>query len=157
MSWNEIYQRNKKLDDIFMSYLNDKTIIDKNCLELTVEIAEFANETRCFKYWSTKKMNKEAALEELADSIMTCLFFYNYLNIEDIETQIILNDNILVCLNEAFKLSTQLFDNIVPTIPTQIFNYLIHIGKLLEFKEEEIIEACFKKIVKQENRLKEGY
>lgn len=55
MSWNEIYQRNKKLDDIFMSYLNDKTIIDKNCLELTVEIAEFANETRCLNIGQLKK------------------------------------------------------------------------------------------------------
>ena len=157
MNWNEIYQRNKRLDDIFQSYLNDKTILTKNCIELTVEVAEFANESRCFKYWSTKKMDKEATLEELADSIMTCLFFFNYLKIETININPIYNSDILVCLNEVFKLSTKLFDNIVLDIPIQIFNYLIHIGKLLGFQEEEIIDACIKKIVKQEKRLREGY
>lgn len=157
MNWNDIYQKNKKLDDVFQSYLDDESIIAKNCLELTVEIAEFANETRCFKYWSSKKMNKEATLEELADSIMTCLFFYNYFDLKKVECHPILNDDILDCLNETFKLSTQLFDNIIPSIPPQIFSYLIHIGNLLKFSEEEIITACFKKIVKQEKRLKEGY
>jgi dimeric dUTPase (all-alpha-NTP-PPase superfamily) len=41
---------------------------DKTRLALFTEIGEYANETRCFKYWSQKKpAAKEVQLEELVD------------------------------------------------------------------------------------------
>ena len=46
--YNEIYNRNKKLDDIFMNkYFNvESKYYEKNCLELIVELCELANETK---------------------------------------------------------------------------------------------------------------
>ena len=86
MNWNEIYIKNKRLDDIFFEkFKNDEKMFEKNCIELLVEIGEFANESRCFKYWSNKSMKKEETLEELADCIMICLYFYNYLNIDKVK------------------------------------------------------------------------
>ena len=77
--YNEIYNRNKKLDDIFMNkYFNiESKYYEKNCLELIVELCELANETKCFKYWTVKKPDKEMVLEEFADSLMMILYMFN--------------------------------------------------------------------------------
>lgn len=159
MNWNEIYIKNKRLDDIFFEkFKNDEKMFEKNCIELLVEIGEFANESRCFKYWSNKSMKKEETLEELADCIMICLYFYNYLNIDKVKIKTYdFPSDILVCLNDIFKLSTLLIDNINQEIVIKIFSYLIYIGNLVNLEEKEIYEACLKKIEKQEKRLKEGY
>ncbi len=155
MNWNDVYQKNKKLDLIFEEkFKNDEKMFEKNCIELIVEIAEFTNETRCFKYWSKKKIDKEDLLEELADSIMICLYFYNYLGIENIEVKNLdLVDDILVCINNLFKLSTEVLENLTKELIEKIFNYLIYIGKMLNLTEKEILEACIMKINKQEKRL----
>lgn len=159
MNWNDIYTKNKKLDDIFyQKFKNDDKMFEKNCIELIVEIAEFANESRCFKYWSNKPMKKEETLEELADCIMMSLYFFNYLNIDKVNIKMYnFSSDILICLNDIFKLSTLLIDNINEEIITKIFSYLIYIGNLLNLEEKEIYEACLKKISKQEKRLEEGY
>ena len=159
MNWNDIYIKNKRLDDIFFEkFKNDEKMFEKNCIELIVEIAEFANESRCFKYWSNKPMKKEETLEELADCIMICLYFYNYLNIDKVKIKTYdFSSDILVCLNDIFKLSTLLIDNINQEIVIKIFSYLIYIGSLVNLEEKEIYEACLKKIEKQEKRLEEGY
>ena len=159
MNWNDIYVKNKKLDDIFFEkFKNDDKMFEKNCIELLVEIGEFVNESRCFKYWSNKSMIKEETLEELADCIMICLYFYNYLNIDKVKIKTYdFSSDILVCLNDIFKLSTLLIDNIDEKIVIKIFSYLIYIGSLVNLEEKEIYEACLKKIEKQEKRLEEGY
>ena len=41
----------------------DKDYYKKNCIALLVELGEFINETKCFKYWSIKKPDKEKVLE----------------------------------------------------------------------------------------------
>lgn len=159
MNWNEIYIKNKRLDDIFFEkFKNDEKMFEKNCIELIVEIAEFANESRCFKYWSNKSMKKEETLEELADCIMVCLYFYNYLNIDEVKIKTYdFSSDILICLNDVFKLSTLLIDNVNEKIVIKIFSYLIYIGSLINLEEKEIYEACLRKIEKQEKRLEEGY
>lgn len=46
---------------------------EKRLVALLVELGEFANTTRCFKFWSNKGMDsKERILDEAAD----CLHFY---------------------------------------------------------------------------------
>mgnify|MGYP001625121165 FL=1 len=159
MNWNEIYIKNKRLDDIFFEkFKNDEKMFEKNCIELIVEIAEFANESRCFKYWANKSMKKEETLEELADCIMVCLYFYNYLNIDEVKIKTYdFSSDILICLNDVFKLSTLLIDNVNEKIVIKIFSYLIYIGSLVNLEEKEIYEACLRKIEKQEKRLEEGY
>ena len=159
MNWNDIYTKNKRLDDIFyQKFKDDDKMFEKNCIELLVEIGEFANESRCFKYWSNKPMKKEETLEELADCIMVCLYFFNYLNVDNVKIKAYdFSNDILICLNDIFKLATLLIDNIDEEIVTKIFNYLIYIGNLIGLNENEISEACVKKIKKQEKRLEEGY
>ena len=47
-----------------------ENVFQKKGLALLVELAELANETRCFKFWSTKgPSEREVILEEYVDSI----------------------------------------------------------------------------------------
>jgi dimeric dUTPase (all-alpha-NTP-PPase superfamily) len=48
----------------------NEDVFQKKGLALLVELAELANETRCFKFWSTKgPSEREVILEEYVDSI----------------------------------------------------------------------------------------
>ena len=57
-------------DNHHISYEQTK---DQRLLALLVELGEFANTTRCFKFWSNKGLDtKERILDEASD----CLHFY---------------------------------------------------------------------------------
>ena len=160
--YNEIYNRNKKLDEIFMNkYLDiESKYYEKNCLELIVELCELANESKCFKYWTVKKPDKELVLEEFADSLMMILYMFNTYNIDKIDfVDIDMSDDILESFNYLIRMCTLLMDkdNIDERFLKEIFTRLIYIGKLLELSDKEIIDACNKKILKQEERLNNGY
>ena len=80
----DIYKETRFLDTLFLQQYNilNPDFIQKNCLELLVEIGELANETRCFKYWSTKKASeKSIILEEWIDCLFMILYFCNILNV----------------------------------------------------------------------------
>ena len=83
----EYYQRNKQLDKMYEEKYGsiDNKCYEKNCLELIVEICELCNESKCFKYWTIKKPNKELVLEEFADSLMMILYMFNTYNIDKID------------------------------------------------------------------------
>lgn len=66
-----LYDKQDKLDN----FINEKKIIknrslNKLILAFLVELAELANENRCFKYWSHKKSSKkDIILEEYSDGL----------------------------------------------------------------------------------------
>lgn len=124
---------------------------------MTVEIAEFANETKCFKYWTVKPMKQEETLEECADSIMMILYFYNHLNIPTIEIKVIESSDILKDMNHIFYLSTTLMEDCKKETLDEIFGYLLGIAEKLGLKEDMLLASCNKKIQKVEQRLKEEY
>src|SRR5690625_1594587 len=50
--------------------LEGQDLIEEKMLALLVELGEMANETRCFKFWSTKgKSDQGIILEEYVDNI----------------------------------------------------------------------------------------
>ena len=158
----ELYEFNKQLDDLYINKYVDITekMYEKNCLELIVEISELANECRCFKYWSIKTPNKELVLEEYADCMLMCLYFFNEYNIGDIEyIDIDENKDILACFNELIRMCTLLMDksNVTDKLLLEIFGSLINLGKMLCLSEEEILRACYSKIEKNKERLKSDY
>ena len=76
VKWNKRYLNNQRLDQIFNDkYQNDDKIYQKNVIEFLVELGEFVNETKVFKYWSIKKSKKDKVLEEYADTMTMCLYF----------------------------------------------------------------------------------
>lgn len=75
-------EKQKQLDDTICDKLNigKSELKIKRKLALQVELGELANEVRCFKYWSKKKLSDDAViLEEMAD----CLhFIFSNMNLE---------------------------------------------------------------------------
>ena len=157
--WNRLYKNNKRLDLIFADkYKNDKKLFQKNLVELMVEIGEFVNETKVFKYWTTKRPNKEKMLEEYADVITMILTFYGLydLEIKDSYPEIIETD-ILKLIMELFRNTYKFYEDNDKEVLEEIFSYTLYIGTLFEFKEEEILSAIDKKQKIIEERLNSDY
>ena len=150
----DVYKSNCELDEIFIQkYSSDKDMYKKNKLELLVEIGEFANETKCFKYWSKKEANKELVLEEYADCLIMTLCLYHYFNMEldDLEYERMndINDNIAY----LYKLASSLYFNDDQNVLKEILFNLINVSELLKLNKDEIVEACLLKINKDKERL----
>lgn len=157
--WNKLYENNKRLDEIFINkYQNDKKLFEKNAIELMVEIGEFVNETKIFKYWTIKEPNKEKILEEYADVITMILSFYGIYNLDIKKTYPQIRENdILKLIMELFHKGYLFYQQNNKEVLEEIFYYTLHIGALLKFKETEIIEAIDnkQKIIKE--RLNSDY
>ncbi|MBQ1813192.1 MAG: dUTP diphosphatase [Bacilli bacterium] len=156
--WENIYNENRKLDMIFMSkYKNENKMYEKNCIEFMNEISEFANETKCFKYWSIKKMDKEKALEEYADVITMSLSFFTIL---DIELEIVPHtdtDDLLYLLNILYSNISRLYEEKNAVLVKKIFSDVLYLGDLFKFSDNEKYEACYKKMKIIEDRLNSDY
>ena len=156
MNWNDVYKENIELDKLF--YDNPSIdIINKNKLELLVEFSEFANETKCFKYWSNKTPNKDMMLEELADCFIMTLSFFNYLKLDlDINQFELDKDNINLFF-KLYKLGVSFIDKESDIIIKDIFNTLLNLGYNLELTDNDMITSCINKINKNKLRIKDGY
>lgn len=146
--WENYYQKNKKLDEEFNSKYqeNEPEFYEKNCIELLVEIGEFINETKCFKYWSIKSPNKEKMLEELADCLNMIFYFYGLLNLDITDfTNTKIEKNRLKQINHIYNLSTNLFNNLNEQDIKNIFVNLLDFAYSLDIQEEELLEKLEEK------------
>lgn len=82
----------QELDDKIAETRAVKTnqeILDAKFLALMIEIAEFANEQRCFKYWSSKPPSeKNILLEEFIDGLHFVISISNNYNLNLIALEI---------------------------------------------------------------------
>ena len=71
MNLQKLFEMQKELDAfIEKTQKIDHDVFKEKGLALMVELAELANETRCFKFWSTKgPSERDVILEEYVDSI----------------------------------------------------------------------------------------
>lgn len=71
MEFKELFEMQRQLDAFIEQTQNiDRDVFKERGLALMIELAELANETRCFKFWSTKgPSEREVILEEFVDSI----------------------------------------------------------------------------------------
>ena len=161
-NYNEYYQRNKQLDKMYIEkYAKvDGKYYEKNCLELVVELCELANESKCFKYWSIKKPDRDLLLEEYADCLSMLLCIFNYYNIEEVSiVDMNLSNDIIESFNVIIRMCTLLMDkdNVNDRLLKEIFTNLMHIGKLFELSDREILDACYMKLGKNIERLNSDY
>ena len=90
--------------------------------------------------------------------MLLCIF--NYHNIEEINViDVKLSDDILYMFNEIIRMCTILMnkDNVNEKLLKEIFTYLLHIGKLLDITDSEILDACYRKLGKNIERLNSDY
>ena len=157
--WNKLYDNNKRLDEIFMKkYHSDARLLEKNAIELMVEIGEFVNETKVFKYWTTKKPDKDKMLEEYADVITMILTFYGIHNLKIKEDYPKIEEtDILKLIMELYKKAYDFYEYNDKYILEEIFCYTLHMGALLEFKESDVLDSIDKKQKIIEERLNSDY
>lgn len=159
MDLDNIYKINKQLDVIFNErYSNDLNYYEKNVIALIIEISEFINETKCFKYWSVKSPKKDYVLEELADSITMCLSFITYFN-SDLNNILghIDTDNIFLVINKIYKDALSMMENKDVLLVKSILSNLFYLGELLNLEKDEIYDACYKKMNIIKERLNSNY
>lgn len=159
IKFQKLYEANKKLDDIYNNQfsLSKKDLVRKNKLELLVEIGELANETKCFKYWTTKKPNFDLIKIEYADCLIMTLCFFNYLDVSLEENFIISKiryDETDLFAN-LYKLASEFYYNEDKELIKTIFVNLLELGKLLNITDEEIIATSLNKIDINTKRLLE--
>ena len=157
--FQKIYDENKELDKMFDTTFNDDEMVKKNKLELLVEIGELANETRYFKYWSTKKMDIELVKGEFADCMIMSFYFFNILNISLDEKFIDIKedyDNVDI-FGRLYKLASDFYVNMNKEIIKEFFVTLIKLGHMIGFSDDDIIDICMKKIIRDKKRFEENY
>src|SRR5699024_5876901 len=71
--WTKLFNMQAKLDQYIAENHNltkKDNLVSKRYLALLVELGELANETRCFKFWSTKApSHNDVILEEYVDGV----------------------------------------------------------------------------------------
>ena len=159
-TWDEFYLENSKLDDIYSErYAKDyPDYYKRNAIGFIIELGEFVNETKCFKYWTIKKPNMDDVLEEFADCLGMILCLAHNFGLEKVEIgDIRMCDDILECINDTYRLSTDLLNNGSKELCLDILNHLMCIASLLDLKEEDILSSAMKKIKKNIDRLNSDY
>ena len=161
MKLHKLFTMQRALDSYIQTNKDVKEdVFIKKGLALLVELAELANETRCFKFWSEKGPSERSViLEEYVDSIHFLLSLGIEKEMDDLETwptqeiqadltQLFLqtNEAILVFLNN-------------PTKEKYAHAWVLYgaIAKSLGFQNEEVVEAYISKNEVNYERQKNGY
>ena len=161
MNLQKLFQMQNALDKRIETEHNLEGIplLRKKILSLQVELGELANETRCFKFWSTKEpSSNDVILEEYVD----CLHFILSIGLEKNFEDITLNIKYITCeLSEQFL---NLYINISDFITCSsldnylnIFQNFLSLGENLGFSEEDIENAYLYKNNINHERQDNGY
>lgn len=161
MKLQELFAMQAELDRFIQSNQHiTEDVFRKKGLALFVELAELANETRCFKFWSTKEASERSViLEEYVDSI-------HFLLSLGIEKHLNTLENWPEPLPE--KDLTELFLRTQSAIQAFLENYSMSnymeiwscyggLAIALEFTYDEVLDAYIKKNKTNYDRQHEGY
>ncbi len=156
--FENIYEQNKELDKMFIKKYDHDDLVRKNKIELLVEIGELANETKCFKYWSSKEPDMALVKLEYADCLIMTFCFFNLLNIElsDGFPKIESMDIIYLC-GKIYALASKFYYDEKKETIKLLFVYLLDLGYKLGFNINDIKEMSEEKIKRDMARFKENY
>jgi dimeric dUTPase (all-alpha-NTP-PPase superfamily) len=139
--------------------LVSKNLFEEKVLALLVELGELANETRCFKFWSTKtKSNKNVILEEYVDNIHFLLSIglekgYAFAQITTPNNQL----DETKTFNDVFKKVLHFYEKQTEKAYVQMFQAYVGLAQLLGFTESDIIKAYHEKNEVNYARQQNGY
>ncbi len=161
MQLTKLFSMQRELDSFIQNNRELQTdVFQEKGLALLIELAELANETRCFKFWSTKGPSDDAViLEEYVDSI----HFLLSLGIEkDLHTLTIWPEGeIEGDLTQLFLKTTGVIHLFLHELTSEAYEQVwIHYGaiaKKLGFTNEDIINAYIAKNEENYIRQKTGY
>ena len=132
---------------------------ERRILALLVEIGEFANATRCFKYWSNKKSEpQDIVLDEYVDG----LHFFLSLGIDIKVSKKTYNytkraDNLTKQVLGTYRLASLFYKNQDEKSYIKAFQAFINIVPLLKVRWSTIEKAYYKKLGENYNRQDSNY
>src|SRR5690625_569664 len=139
--------------------LKGQDLFEERFLALLVELGELANETRVFKFWSTKDKSDDAIiLEEYVDNIHFLLSIglhkgYEFSQIDFSITYF----NETKQFNHVFEKCIQFYQKQTKENYLSMFKEYLRLAKLLGFSETEIKKAYHKKNEVNYERQEKGY
>ncbi len=158
---NELFKIQAILDQriVTQHQLQNTDLIENKCLALLVELGELANETRCFKHWSTKgPSTKDVILEEYVDGLHFILSLGNELGFQDTQIRIKNSEGSLVTLfNHMYQLITSFTINQTKSLYEEMFQSFLGLGFVLGFDEQAIMDAYMDKNKENHLRQERGY
>ncbi|MGM8366760.1 dUTP diphosphatase [Virgibacillus sp. W0181] len=149
MDWKQLFTMQAELDLYIARKHNliQQDLFEEKYLALLTELGELANETRCFKFWSTKPRNETAViLEEYVDNIHFILSLgieqsYSFETIRVEEKSVTETEQ----FNAVFAACNTFYQNRSRTNYLELFEQYLLLGKMLGFSEKDIHEAYKKK------------
>ena len=161
MNLDELFKLQMELDKKIVEQhaLQNRSLVSEKILALQVEIGELANETRCFKYWSTKKpSDKNVILEEYVDCIHFILSIGLEFNFTDIAVDSVLLDTKLT--DQFISIYIDLNDFMICSSKdhySTLFEDFLSLGSSIGFSEEDILEHYLRKNNINHERQASGY
>ena len=156
-----LYQKQAELDARIAENHNVsyETTRERRILALLVEIGEFANVTRCFKYWSNKPSEaQDIVLDEYVDG----LHFFLSLGIDIKTSKKTYNhtkhaDNLTKQILETYRLATLFYKNQDEKSYIKAFQAFINITVLLKVRWSVVEKAYYKKLGENYHRQDTNY
>ena len=157
----DLYRKQLELDlEIAKNHnINYEVTRHKRILALLVELGEFANTTRTFKFWSNKGMEEKAVvLDEFADGLHFLLslgidkgYVLDYIDVEDDEMN--LTDNLLT----TYSLISEYRNN--QTLDHYVLMFSSYLRALFKvnFNWEDAKEAYYIKLKENHHRQETNY
>lgn len=136
LNLKELNQLQNTLDNHIMENhnLNRKQTTQPRILALLVELAESANETRCFKFWSLKPSSQLAIIEEELSDVLHFIISLNlnletpleFLTITEMDAD--LTDLFLIAFQQAIELKRELTAMTIAKMLNIFFNIVLKVG-----------------------------
>ena len=147
---SELFKAQARLDETIAKNHNVSyaTTRSPRTLALLVEIGEFANTTRCFKYWSNKgSEEKDVVLDEYADG----LHFFLSLGIDIKTTKEVYeiskpDNNLTDQFHLVYRLIADFKDDASEVNYIKAFSSFLNILPLIGYTWKDLEEAYYKKL-----------
>ena len=132
---------------------------ERRILALLVEIGEFANATRCFKYWSNKKSEpQDIVLDEYVDGLHFFLSLGIDINVSKKKYNYTKKaDNLAKQVLETYRLASIFYKNQDEKSYIKAFQAFINIVPLLKVRWTTIEKAYYKKLGENYTRQDNNY
>ncbi|WP_280770104.1 dUTP diphosphatase [Salipaludibacillus daqingensis] len=166
MNLFKLFHMQKELDNYIETkrQLKDESLLERKLLAFQVELAELANETRSFKFWSDKDPSpREVILEEYVDGIHFLLSVgieYGYdeeLNIDFLNPMSATNSDIVDTFFQIMEDILLVRKDEKKINYEKLFQNYLMLGAKLGFSSEAIEKAYMQKNEVNHQRQDNGY
>ena len=161
MNLKVIFEKQIKLDETLHNNVinpKEKNLREKEIIALLVELGEFANEVKLFKYWKKhKEINQTKMLEEFADGIHFLTSLATEFHV-DYEINVI-KKSIDFCLQLAYvyKIFIKLFKHCTKKLIKKAYGAYLGLGEIVNITYEKIETAYFDKNEVNFKRIENNY